>query len=335
MSISSSLELFSLADVFRLIESDNKSGRLTIQTSLSSKESGLKRIYYIWFQDGDLVAVSDRLNHKGLISLIEARGWLSPLVTNKLRTLCPIEVPLGIYLQNAKLLTSEQINLIFQIQLHQVYQLFELTSGLLRFDEMSELKDRIMTIPWLEMTGNRIKATEASIYALRLIKDWDIFADQLPTPNLIFKRLVPECQFKLMSFEWQVWQQIDGLSSLNTIAKHLNKSIKSVQIAAFRLLAVGLVEEIMMPSLTLERIQPSSSSNTLMPLNIKATILNPEPLDNTEKNSHEVYDDRQKQTYFSAEETKSNSAYPQPISQETTSSNSLLSNLIGLLRNQF
>lgn len=330
MSISSSLELFSLTDVFRLIESENKSGRLTIQTVPSAEKSDLKRLYYLWFQNGNLVAVSDRLNHKGLISVIETRGWLSPLVTNKLRTLCPIEVPLGIYLKNAKLLTSEQINLIFQIQLHQVYQLFELTSGFLRFDEMSELKDRIMTIPWLEMTGNQIRATKVSLHALRLIKDWDVFANQLPTSNLIFKRLSPQSQFRLMSLEWQVWQQIDSLSSLNTIAKRLHKPIQSVQIAAFRLLAVGLVEEIILPSLPLEIIQPNSSPHTLMPLNVKAKTYNQEQSHNNQQKSYKVSLSSQLDSDFSANETESNSS--KLTGQENTSSASLLSNLFGLFR---
>ena len=269
MSINTSLELFSLADLFRLIESERKSGRLAIQVSLEEKKASLKKIYYIWFEDGYLVAVSDRLNHKGLISIIEARNWLSPLVTNQLRTLCPVKVPLGTYLQKSQLLTPEQINLIFQMQLHQVYQLFELASGSFRFDEMSELKDRIMTIPWLEMTGNRLRATEVSMYALRLIKKWDVFADKLPAPYLIFKRVLAEYQFKLMPLERQLWQNIDSLNSLNTIARQVNKPIQSIQIAAFRLLAVGLIKEIILPSLTLEAIQPNSSSDDLRNLSLQ------------------------------------------------------------------
>ncbi len=68
MSINTSLELFSLADLFRLIESDRKSGRLTIHISSEAQKPNLKKIYYIWFEDGYFVAVSDRLNHKGLIA---------------------------------------------------------------------------------------------------------------------------------------------------------------------------------------------------------------------------------------------------------------------------
>ena len=286
MSISTSLKLFSLTDLFRLIEVERKSGRLTIQVPVAEQKVNSKKIYYVWFKDGYFVAISDRLNHRGLIGMIETRGWLSPLVTNRLRTLCPIEVPLGKYLQEAQLLTPEQINLVFQMQLHQVYQLFELNAGSFRFDEMSELKDRIMTIPWLEMTGNRLKTTKISLYALRLIKKWDIFVDKLPPSNLIFKRVSSQCDLKLMSLEWQLWQNIDGLNSLNNIAKQLNKPIYSVQINAFRLLAVGLIEEIILPSLTLDTIKISSSPNNLLRLSLPDTVLESDIREQAQLNNH-------------------------------------------------
>ena len=275
--------------------------------------------------------------------MIETRGWLSPLVTNKLRTLCPIEVPLGIYLQQVKLLTPEQINLIFQIQLHQIYQLFELTSGLFKFDEMSELQDRIMTIPWLEMTGKRLKATEVSIYALRLIKEWDIFADRLPAPNLIFKRLIAQCPLKLMSLEWKIWQRIDGLNSINTIATQLNQPVQSVQIAAFRLLAAGLIEEIILPGLTLEESEQSAVSNKVKPLEVQTITFNQEAIKPAEQNEHEENLSQKTNPDVTKEKTSSNPdfsppQFPEEENQGETTQNdsnpSLLSNLIDLLRNQ-
>ena len=344
MSINTSLELFSLADLFRLIESDRKSGRLTIHISSEAQKPNLKKIYYIWFEDGYFVAVSDRLNHKGLISIIEARSWLSSLVTNKLRTLCPVKVPLGKYLQQSQLLTSEQINLIFQIQLHQVYQLFELTSGSFRFEEMSELKDRIMTIPWLEMTGNRLKATEVSMYALRLIKKWDVFADKLPAPDLIFKRITPQCRFKLMPLERQLWQHIDSLNSLNTIAKQINKPIQSIQVAAFRLVAVGLIEEIILPSLTLEASQLNSSANNLRELSISNAIIKSEQQEPAPQENRQTKEVSQAKLDFQPDKEISITNFsPLRVGDRQTESEvsesdahpSLLDNVLGLLRSQF
>lgn len=333
MSINTSLELFSLADLFRLIEFDRKSGRLTIQVSLEEKKGGLKKIYYIWFEDGYLVAVSDRLNHKGLISIIEARSWLSPLVTNQLRTLCPVKVPLGKYLQKSQLLTPEQINLLFQMQLHQVYQLFELASGSFRFDEMSELKDRIMTIPWLEMTGNRLKATEVSMYALRLIKKWDVFADKLPAAYLIFKRILPQYKLKLMPIERQLWQHIDSLNSLNSIARQVNKPIQFIQIAAFRLLAVGLIEEIILPSLTLEEIQLNSSPYNLKELSIPNAIIESEKPKENEVSQTKLDSQPEQEINFSPLQVHDKKTLSQ--APQSSSHSSLLDNVLGLLRSQF
>lgn len=343
MSISTCFELFSLTDLFKLIESGQKSGRLTIQVCLDADKASPKKTYYIWFQHGYFVAISDRLNHRGLISTIETRGWLSESVTSKLRTFCPINVPLGTYLKKSELLTPEQVNLIFQMQLHLVFQLFEDTSGSFRFDEMSELKDRIMTIPWLEMTGKRIKATEVSIYALRLIRNWSQFADRLPAPNLIFKPLVSQCHIKLMSLEQQLWERIDGLNSLNTIANQLNKPIQLIQIAAFRLLATGIIEEIILPSLTLEAIELNSSANNLVgESRVATTTTNLELRKQAQTISHIREPERvTKQNFQLEKEIIIAADFPprsirdlQTVSKPDAPS-SVIDNLVGLWRRQF
>ncbi len=253
MTISSSLEFFSLPELFRLIEQNSKSGRLIVQTS-GINRAKQKRIYYVWFQEGRLVAVSDRLNHKGLINLIHHRGWLSPPIVDRLRTLCPPEVPLGIYLQTMKLVSREKLSLIFQLQLHQVYRLFHSQGGWFRFDELQELQDRIFTIPWLEMTGQKIKATEVSMYALRLIDNWAPVREHLPEPNLALKKLVEQPHLKLTAMERQVWELADGFTSLAHISQLTKRSLKSIQITAFRIIAVGLVEETVNSSYSWEKL---------------------------------------------------------------------------------
>ena len=266
MSISSSLESFSLPELFRLIEEGSKSGRLIVQPAVSERSGKCKGIHYVWFQKGNLVAVSDCLNHKGLINLIESRGWLSPPIVKRLRTLCPPEVPLGIYLRKMKLLSKEKLSLVFQLQLHQVYQLFYLNGGKFRFDELAELHDRILTIPWLEMTGHKIKTTEVSMYALRLIDNWDIFNEQLPGPNLALRRLVTQPHLKLTALEREIWELADGVTSLMNIAKLTKQPLKNVQITAFRIIAVGLVDEIFISSYNWENsmnfIEPHHSLET-------------------------------------------------------------------------
>jgi hypothetical protein len=271
MSIASSLELFSLPDLFRLIDFNSKSGRLILHLPSSSEKANINPIYYIWFESGKLVAISDRLNYKGLITLIENRGWLSPLITKRLRTLCPPQMPLGTYLLKIKLLTPEQLKLIFQLQLHQVYQLFDLTSAKFRFDELIELQDRLMTLPWLEMTGESIKATAVTIHALRLGKNLEPFAVDFPPPNRGLKRLVSQPHLYLLSLEREVWNRADSTTPLKKIAQQLDKSVQEIQIVAFRLMMVGLVDDVFLSNLNLKEIDqfsPSSvSSINLLSLN--------------------------------------------------------------------
>jgi hypothetical protein len=268
MSIIRSLESFSLPELFKLIENNSKSGRLIIETPISNRTAKREGIYYIWFKEGHLIAISDRLNQKGLINLIAARGWLSPLIVSRLRTLCPTTVPLGVYLHKMKLLDQQKLSLIFQLQLHQVYRLFQLTGGRFRFDDFSEMQDRILTIPWLEMTGHRIKTTEVTMYALRLIANWEHFTPQLPEPSLALKRIVTQPHLKLTAFEYQLWDLADGQMSLLNIAKVTQQPLSTVQITAFRLIAVGLVNEVFQSSYDWKRFSPqetrensSSSSN--------------------------------------------------------------------------
>ena len=244
MTISSSLESFSLPELFCLIEEGKKTGRLIVTLSASSTENDLKSIYYVWFQDGYLVAITDRLNCRGLIEFIENRGWLSQSITSRLRTLCPPEMPMGVYLYKNKLLIKEKLSIVFQTQLHQVYQLFQIQDGSFRFDELSELKTRLLTIPWLEMTGHRMKATQVSIYGLRLIRNWDSFTEYLPEPNCMLQRLKTDPHLKLTPLESYVWQLATGKYSLNKMAELAKKNLKQIQIAALCLMLVGLVDEL-------------------------------------------------------------------------------------------
>jgi len=257
MSIIRSLNSFSLPELFKLIEHDSKSGRLIVETPLSHQNNQREGIYYLWFKDGYLIAISNCINQKGLIDLIAKRNWLSPLVVSRLRKLCPTGVPLGIYLRNMKLLDSQKISLIFQLQLHQVYRLFQLTEGRFRFDDFAELEDRILTIPWLEMTGHRIKTSEVSMYALRLIENSENFVGQLPSLSQGLRRIVAQSHLKLITVERKLWNLADSKTSLLTISKTTEYSIAQIQTTAFRLITVGLVDAVFIPNQNWENDQSS------------------------------------------------------------------------------
>ena len=217
MTIRSPLEPFSLPELFREIGVGKKSGRLIVKTIPNNETLTLKGIYFIWFHHGYIIGFSDRINCRGLIELIENLNWLSPVVTQKLRIICPPRVPLGRYLYQKKLLTKEQLSFIFQLQLHQLYKLFKIESGQFQFDELWEIQDRLFTIPWLEMTGHRIKTIEASMYALRLIDNWQRFQEYIPAPMSGIRSLVNQPEVKLSPLEQEIWQFADGNISLTDI----------------------------------------------------------------------------------------------------------------------
>jgi hypothetical protein len=56
--------------------------------------------------------------------------------------------------------------------------------------------------------------------------------------------IVGQPQYRLDTLEWQVWEYTKGTISLQTIAQQLRLPIEKVQQVAFRLITVGLVEEV-------------------------------------------------------------------------------------------
>jgi hypothetical protein len=248
MTIRGSFEIFSLPELFQIIDLGTKSGRLLVQVLALPKSKELKGPYYLWFDRGRLVAVTNRFNHRGLIELIEAQGWLSQLISKKLERLCPSQMPLGNYLDKMKLLKTQQLNLLFQLQLHQVYQLFALSSGWFRFDEISAdnktSQPQSIAMPYLEMTGKSMGAIEITLHALRVLDQWNHFQEQFPEPNSVLQQLMPQPNLQLSLLEWQIWKLANSQNSLKTMAGELHESLFQIQKAAFRLMVTGMVEEI-------------------------------------------------------------------------------------------
>jgi hypothetical protein len=247
MSIRGSFDIFSLPELFQIIDLGSKSGRLIVQVLTSSNSKENQGPYYLWFERGRLVALTNRFNHRGLIDLIENQGWLSQLITKKLDRLCPTQMPLGNYLEKMKLLKTQQLGLLFQLQLHQVYQLFSVSSGWFRFDEIPlerQSGESQIIMPWLEMTGKSMSAIEITLHALRVLEKWDHFSDRLPESSSGLQQLLSQPNLQLSLLEWQIWKLANSKNSLYTIARELNESLTQVQKAAFRLIVTGMVEEV-------------------------------------------------------------------------------------------
>lgn len=239
MSLSSSFTDFSLAELFQLIDQGGKSGCLTVCTLPDLHATGSKSQYfYIWFKQGRVVAATNRLNGQDLIGKIIKRGWAKQGVIEKLFTGASTVTPVGLHLKTQGFLSSEQLNLLFASQLQQIRSLFEIQKGVFKLDSKA-------TLPWGEMTGLSLKATEVALMALRILKNWELLADVLPNPSSAIKSITPQKpQLHLHALEWQVWEFANGSVSVKAIASQLNQPIALVQQAALRLMVANLVEEV-------------------------------------------------------------------------------------------
>ncbi len=240
MCVTGYLSDFSLPEIFQFIEKGRKTGLLTLRALSNSQAKTGK--YYIWMHQGRIVAAANRLDHQGLVSLLDGRQWISDRVFDKVvHWCCPINQPLGLYLKNQGVLQAAQLKRLFQIQvLQQVCALFQLKDAEFEFEQNVQIPSR-------EMTGLSVPATEATLVGLRVLKNWNALANKLPDPNGgLVSTMIGKSQYRLDSLEWQVWEYTKGTLSLNAIAEQLRLPVEKVQQVAFRLVTVGLAEEVLL-----------------------------------------------------------------------------------------
>lgn len=254
MCIAGYLSDFSLPEICQLIEKGKQTGLLTLHACLQTQASPAG-VHYIWVYQGRIVAVANRLNYQGLVSLIAQSRWIEERTFAQLVQSCPANQPLGSYLKKNGALQTKQLKWLFKVQvLQSIRTLFQLKDA--RFEFNSNV-----SIPTLEMTGLSIPATEATLMGLReaqrsptakqnlkdreSLPNRDALSDKLPALNRGLVSTIshqPDCQ--LNALEWQVWEYTNGTVSLKAIANQLRLPLKRVQQIAFRLIAVGLVEEV-------------------------------------------------------------------------------------------
>lgn len=257
MAIIGQLAEFSLPELFQFLEQGEKSGRLTItippdampgsgtSPQASPQTSKLPTLFYIWFRRGRIIAAADRLDGKGLLTLMHRRGWLDGIGKPELQEFASMLIPLGVYLRvraKGTPIKPDQLKLMFYSQvMRQVCRLFEFPAGSFEFDGK-------IALPMSEMTGQMMPPTEVTLAALRVLKNWDALVEKLPEPLSTLQSpndgLKPH--LKLNQVEWQVWEFTGGNMSLRNIAEQLRLTIEEVQRIAFRLMVVGMVEEVPM-----------------------------------------------------------------------------------------
>ncbi|MEO0867320.1 MAG: DUF4388 domain-containing protein [Cyanobacteria bacterium J06642_11] len=241
MSVKGYLSDFSVPEIFQLLQDGKKTGLLSIQGLVYPEQTpqAPQQYYFIWLHRGRIVTVTQHLDSRDLAQLIVKRRYLSNTMAERLSRRCPPDEPLGRFLRTQGILTNKQLEILFATQvMGQVCNLFKLPDGYFAFDPTA-------AVPKAEMTGLSVMATEVILPGLRVLKNWEAFQEKLPHPQSSLTSLVPgQPHIRINQVEWSVWRLIDASIPLSQMATQLNLSIEQVQRIAFRLIFVGLAEEI-------------------------------------------------------------------------------------------
>jgi hypothetical protein len=253
------LDNFSLAEIFQIINSGCKSGKLLIRPSPVGSNS-IKGSYYLWFEHGHLVTVTNNLTNTNFLYYLENHGLLKqPDFKNKIDRLCSTLEPVGSCLHRHGSLSQEQLQSIFQSQLKQAYQLFEIPFGWYKFEDVTSDND----LPWTEMTGESIGGIEVALNGLRQLDNWNHLASALPESNSTLEQLVTQHKFKLEPLEFKLWKFADGETTLKQFAESFDRPIIDIQRAAYGLIVAGLVEAL--PVFDVPVRSNSTSKNQIAP----------------------------------------------------------------------
>lgn len=237
MPISGYLSNFSLSEVLQFSQEGNKTGLLTIRSLPNSAQEF--HSYFIWLNQGRIVAAADRTDYHGLANMIIQRNWLTEAQLQSLIQHCPLRTPLGIYLKSQNLLSAEQMKMLFSVQIiRQICALFELMDG------SFQLKTNVQ-MPYLEMTGINIPATDVTLPGLRNLKNWSALQEKLPQSlSGLLGTLEGPMTTKLNAQERQLWDFTNGQITIAEIAKKLDRPIEAIRKIAFCLTVAGLAEEV-------------------------------------------------------------------------------------------
>lgn len=167
MSIRGYLSDCNLPEIFQFIEQGNRSGLLTFLALPKTPVRALPA-HYIWVEQGQVIAAANRLDERGLVTLMIQEQWVSDRVIAKLAPLCPTDKPLGLYLQNLGAIQEENRKRLFQVQiLQQVCALCKLENARFKFEAN-------IPAPMGELTGFSV-----SISSLKTL--WSV--KELKTPH--------------------------------------------------------------------------------------------------------------------------------------------------------
>lgn len=228
---------FSLPELFKFIQDSQQTGRLSLkpvaETDLEVKP------HFFWFDQGNLVAASNRLDGLGLLTILQQRTLIKSGTLPHVLRQCPSRVALGTFLKDSDLLSGKQLKSLFVVQV-----LRHMRDPLQGPDVMFAFYP-LYPLPYLEMTGVKIRATDITLPSLRMLKTWDALIDKLPSLESGLKlaqAYVP--RHRLNTQEKEVLNLAEQGISLSKISVILDLPAIEVQKICFRLIFVGIVDEV-------------------------------------------------------------------------------------------
>ena len=247
MAIQGSLESFSLPELCQIIESGYKTGRLTFNPGLKNENADLKQTFELWFERGNFITIINSLKQQFLLTEIKDNYWVDAQSLVRIKSSCPQNQAFGVYLQQQNILSSSQIDSLFEGQIYEFIKLFNIDRACFKFEEVDNqgvIPSDGKAFPWQEMTGRQKKATELSLTAMRNFLNWSRFVADMPSNDCGLQKLVTSHDLQLSSLEEYLWQTANASTSLKIIAQKMGISVEKVQQTALSMIFVGLVEEV-------------------------------------------------------------------------------------------
>ena len=266
MSISGSLETFSLPELFQIIDRGQKTGKLLFNIN-SNNTQNQPIDYVIWFFQGHFVSVNDSSNTRSLIAEeIEKSSWENSKLLLQSKYNCPKNKALGTYLLEQNLITEAKIDLLFESQVDTIRKLFKVSSAKFKFEDLDsnhQIFGDGTQFPYQQMTGKQKRASIISLEAMRDFSDWSRFAEEIPAGNMGLQQLIAFQNEQLSFLESYLWNVADGSTSLEAVARKIGISLKEVQQTALSMILAGLVEET--PVIKVKTKMPTASQLSMKP----------------------------------------------------------------------
>lgn len=274
MSITGYLAEFSLPELFQFLDEGQKTGALNLRFDLDDASVEQKH-HYIWFRQGRIVAASPVNDGSGLMSIIQQKGWLNDEIITYKNNVYGSDAPLGLSLKSHGFLDAEQLKMLFYTQvMRKVCDLFQLKDAYFEFKENAPLS-------FAEMTGLSSPGTDLTLAGLRALKDWSALKSKLPEDTSALKNnMEGEPKISINASERQIWDLSDGKITVKAISQQLEMSLDKVKEIGFRLIAIGLAQEIPMV-IVIENAELEAEEAESLPEEVKSNSVSNMGLSNS------------------------------------------------------